>query len=122
MSTSQGRSGEDIAARYLSRRGFNIIARNIRLGRGELDIVACCDDLVLFVEVKTHKTRDSGLLAVNEDKCARLYSAAEAWLAKHPQYTGLQCRFDLIIVTPRMGLPSWVPARIEHMKDIIRAC
>jgi len=119
MSTSLGRSGEDIAARYLSRRGFNIIARNIRLGRGELDIVAYCDELPMFVEVKMHKTRDSGLLDVNEDKCTRLYSAAEAWLAKHPQYTGLQCRFDLIIVTPRMGLPSWVPARIEHMKDII---
>ena len=119
MSTSQGRSGEDMAARYLNRRGFNIIARNIRLGRGELDIIACSDELLLFVEVKTHKTRDSGLLAVTADKCARLYSAAEAWLAKHPQYAVLRCRFDLIIVTPRMGLPSWVPPRIEHMKDII---
>ena len=119
MSTSQGRSGEEKAASYLSRRGFNIIARNIRIGRGELDIIACSDELLLFVEVKTHKTRESGLLAVNEDKCARLYSAAEAWLAKHPAYAGLQCRFDLIIVTPRMGLPSWIPPRIEHMKDII---
>ncbi|ATX80372.1 putative endonuclease [Mariprofundus aestuarium] len=119
MSTSQGRSGEEIAARYLSRRGFNIIARNIRLGRGELDIITSSDELLLFVEVKAHKTRGSGLLAVNADKCARLYSAAEAWLVKYPRYAGLQCRFDLIIVTPRMGLPSWVPARIEHMKDII---
>lgn len=119
MSTSQGRSGEDLASSYLNRRGYTILGRNLRLGRGELDIIACSETLLLFVEVKTHKTRESGLLAVNEDKCARLYSAAEAWLAKHPAYAGLQCRFDLIIVTPRMGLPRWVPPRIEHMKDII---
>jgi len=119
MSTAQGRNGEDIASAYLKRRGYNIIGRNLRLGRGELDIIACSQELLLFVEVKTHKSRESGLLAVNEDKCARLYSAAEAWLAKHPEYTGLQCRFDLIIVTPRMGLPNWIPPRIEHMKDII---
>jgi len=121
MSTPKGQKGEDHAASYLSHRGFNIIGRNLRLGRGELDIVASSDTLLLFVEVKSHKTREASLLAVNEDKCARLYSAAESWLARHPEYAGLQCRFDLIIVTPRMGLPRWMPPRIEHMKDIIRA-
>ncbi len=120
MSTKQGQRGEERACRYLLRRGFNIIDRNVRLGRGELDIVACSDALLLFVEVKAHKTRESGLLAVHAEKCARLYSAAESWLAKHPQYTDLQCRFDLIIVTPRVGLPDWVPPHIEQMKDIIR--
>ena len=121
MSTAIGQRGEEAAANYLSRRGFQIIARNIRLARGELDIIASSESLLLFVEVKSHKTRDSGLLAVTKDKCARLYCAAEAWLAKHPHHAALQCRFDLIIVTPRIGLPSWVPPRIEHMKDIIHS-
>ncbi|ATX81335.1 putative endonuclease [Mariprofundus ferrinatatus] len=119
MSTAQGRCGEDAAARYLARRGYKILDRNVRIGRGELDIVAGSESLLLFVEVKAHKTRESGLLAVDEDKCTRLYSAAEAWLVRHPQYSGLQCRFDLMIVTPRIGLPGWVPPHIEHMKDII---
>ena len=119
MSTALGRSGEDVAARFLSRHGFRVIDRNVRIGRGELDIVAVSDSLLLFVEVKSHKTRESGLLAVDEEKCARLYSAAEAWLARHTQYTDLQCRFDLMIVTPRMGLLGLLPPRIEHMKDII---
>ena len=78
MRTANGLSGESVAAYCLSRKGFHIIARNIRLARGELDIIACSDELLLFVEVKAHKTRESGLLAVNIDKCERLYSAAQA--------------------------------------------
>ncbi|PJA33926.1 MAG: YraN family protein [Zetaproteobacteria bacterium CG_4_9_14_3_um_filter_53_7] len=119
MSTATGQAGEERAARYLKHKGYTILGRNIRLGRGELDIVACSDELLLFVEVKTHKNRESGLLAMHEDKCARLLSAAESWLAGHTQYAHLQCRFDLIIVTPRLGLPGWLPPRIEHMRNII---
>jgi len=120
MSTRKGQAGEERAARYLQRKGFTILGRNLRLGRGELDIVARDEDLLLFVEVKTHKTLDSALLALHPDKCSRLQSAAQIWLGQHPDYNGLQCRFDLIIVTPRMGLPDWVPPGIEHMEDIIR--
>lgn len=120
MSTASGRSGEQQAGRYLQRRGFAILDRNARLGRGELDIVARKQDLLVFIEVKAHKSIESGLLALHPDKCARLLSAAEVWLGRHPHYATLQCRFDLIIVTPRIGLSGWLPPRIEHMEDIIR--
>ncbi len=120
MSTQKGKAGEERAARYLQRKGFTILGRNLRLGRGELDIIARQNDLLVFVEVKTHKTLESALLAVHPDKCSRLQSAALIWLAQHPECAKLQCRFDLIIITPRMGLPDWAPPGIEHMEDIIR--
>jgi putative endonuclease len=120
MSTHKGQAGEERAVRFLQRKGFTIIGRNLRLGRGELDIVARQDDLLVFVEVKTHKTLESALLAVHPDKCSRLQSAARTWLGLHPDYAEIQCRFDLIIITPRMGLPDWAPPKIEHMEDIIR--
>jgi len=120
VTTKQGQAGEDRAVRYLQHRGYTILGRNIRLGRGELDIIAQCNELLVFVEVKAHKSRQSGLLAMHPDKCARLQSAAESWLSRHLDYSHLQCRFDLIMITPRIGLPLWVPPRIEHMEDIIR--
>jgi len=120
MSTHKGQAGEERAVRYLQRKGFSILGRNLRLGQGELDIVARQEDLLVFVEVKTHKTLESALLAVNPDKCSRLQSAARAWLGQHPDHAALQCRFDLIIITPRMGLPDWALPNIEHMEDIIR--
>jgi len=120
MSTRLGQAGENRAARYLQRRGYRILGRNIRLGRGELDMIALHDDIVVFVEVKAHKSYESALLAVHPDKCARLQSAAETWLSQHPDYQHLQCRFDLIILTPRIGLLQWATPHIEHMEDIIR--
>jgi len=118
VSTEKGRKAEQAAARYLQRHGYDILDRNARGGRGELDIVARDADILAFVEVKAHKHRDSSLEAVHRDKCERLRSAALAWLAKHPQYATLQCRFDLIILTPRQGLVCW--PKLEHLKDIFR--
>ena len=119
MSTAKGREAEDKAARYLQRHGYDIIARNVRGGRGELDIVARKGDILAFVEVKAHKHRDSSLEAVHTEKCARLRSAALAWLAKHPNDMSLQCRFDLIILTPKRGL-SFLPPALEHLEDVFR--
>ncbi|MDX8397678.1 MAG: YraN family protein [Mariprofundaceae bacterium] len=118
MSTAKGQKAEGQAAAYLQRHGYQILGRNERGGRGELDIVACIDDLLVFVEVKAHKRRESSLLAVDSNKCERLRSAALAWLSCHSKYTTLQCRFDLIILTPGSGLHVW--PHIEHLQDIFR--
>jgi len=118
MSTAIGRRGEERAARYLARRGYLIVGRNVRLGRGEIDIVARKGDLVAFVEVKAHELRERSLLAVDARKCERLRSAAAAWLGQQADGAALQCRFDLIILTPRSGiLPR---TDIEHLKDVFR--
>jgi len=118
MSTLRGRRGEDRAARYLKRHGYRIIDRNVRAGRGELDIISLKDEILVFVEVKAHQSREQGLLAVHEDKCERLRSAANAYLGKTPKFMGLQCRFDLIILTPRDGMNPF-PV-VEHLQDIFR--
>lgn len=118
MSTEKGRSGEERAARYLKRRGYQLLERNVRAGRGELDIVARKGELLAFVEVKSHRSREQGILAVHADKCERLRSAASAYLGRHPQFATLQCRFDLIILTPASGFNPF--PKIEHLKDVFR--
>jgi len=115
MSTRKGRDAEEKAVRHLRWRGYAMLDRNARGGRGELDIVACKDDVLAFVEVKRRPNREDGLLAVHADKQARLRSAASAWLARHPECAQLQCRFDLIILTPG----KWF-SRIEHLRDVFR--
>ncbi len=115
MSTKKGRDAEERASRYLCWRGYDVLDRNARMGRGELDIVACKEDVLAFVEVKQRPNREAGLLAVHADKQMRLRSAAEAWLARHPDFAQLQCRFDLIIFIPG----KWF-SRIEHLRDVFR--
>lgn len=53
-----GAIGENVAAEYLRRRGFSILARNVARKTGELDIVAEKDGALHFVEVKTVLTNE----------------------------------------------------------------
>jgi putative endonuclease len=115
VSTEKGRKAENKAALYLRIRGYRILDRNARLGRGELDIVAVKNDILAFIEVKLRPDRDAGLLSVHADKQARLRSAATSWLVCHPAFQHLQCRFDLIILTP-----GKLRSRIEHLQDVFR--
>ena len=118
MSTEKGRLAEEQAARFLKKQGYAVLARNVRGGRGELDVIAQKGEMLVFVEVKAHQSRQSSLEAVHKDKQERLRSAALAWLVKHPKYARLQCRFDLIMLTPKVGLQMF--PKIEHLQDIFR--
>jgi len=115
MSTARGREAEERAARYLTRRGWRVLDRNARGGRGELDIVARKGEVLAFIEVKRRERREDALLAVHADKQARLRSAAQAWLTRHPEHADLSCRFDLILVRP-----GFAGSRIEHLPDVFR--
>lgn len=52
-----GRLGESLAADHLERRGFAILDRNVRIGRGEIDLIAFDGITLAFVEVKTRRQR-----------------------------------------------------------------
>ncbi len=48
-----GNQGELVAIQYLERSGYQILEKNYRIGRGEIDIIAIREDLLVFAEVKT---------------------------------------------------------------------
>ena len=55
-----GRAAEEAAARYLEARGWRILGRNVRVGRGELDLIVRRGPVLAFVEVKARRTRTCG--------------------------------------------------------------
>ena len=55
-----GKLGEDIAARFLSRKGYAVIGRNVKTFVGEIDIVARKGSFIIFIEVKTRGTNSLG--------------------------------------------------------------
>jgi len=118
VSTAKGKQAEDAACKYLEKKGYQVVERNKRLGRGELDIVASLEDILAFVEVKGHQQRRSSLEAMHQGKQQRMVSAAQTWRGQHPDYMNHQCRFDLVIVTP--SSMKILPPTIEHLRDIIR--
>ena len=55
-----GKIGEEMAVEWLQQKGFEIIKRNWRSAKYEIDIIASMDDCIHFIEVKTRKTDSYG--------------------------------------------------------------
>lgn len=73
-----GKIGEEIAVHYLEKSGYQVIEKNFRCRRGEIDIIAKWENEIVFVEVKTRTSKICGdpAEAVTEQKKKHLYLAA----------------------------------------------
>jgi putative endonuclease len=109
-----GRAAEEAAARYLVRAGWRLLGRNVRVGRGELDIVARRGPVLAFVEVKARRTHTCGTPedAVGARKRQQVARLAQLWLAARPwALNGIDdVRFDIIAVDSTV-----FPSSIRHL-------
>ncbi|HMN16706.1 MAG: YraN family protein [Ignavibacteriota bacterium] len=94
-----GKDGEEIAAKYLLKKGFEILKRNYRFSHGEIDIIAKDGDTLVFVEVKTRKNLEYGEpeYAITKKKIQQLKKIAELYLFDK-QIEEADCRFDVIAI------------------------
>lgn len=96
-----GDKGEEIAAAFLTARGFRILERNFRCKGGEVDIIARepRDKSLVFVEVKARRDLSYGVpqLAVTPFKQRQISKAALTWIARHKQHDQ-NARFDVIAI------------------------
>lgn len=80
-----GQQGEQLAAEYLQRAGYRILARNWRCAEGEIDIVMADRRALVACEVKTRSGTRYGtpLESVTRRKRARLRQLAVRWVLAH---------------------------------------
>ncbi len=116
-----GARGEDLAASHLERLGLRVIARNVRVGAGEIDLIAFGGSLLVFVEVKTARDRSARhgscstpLARLGTVQRRRLRRLAVRWLADTPQRpSATTIRFDAIgVLVDRRG----DLARLDHIE------
>lgn len=89
--------GERIAARWLVRQGWTVVAHRFRAGRRDIDLVMRRDHEVAFVEVKARRGQDFGspVEAVNYRKQLELGRAARVWVDRFGT-AELAYRFDVV--------------------------
>ena len=103
-----GQQGEDAAARYLRRKGYRILERNVRAGRYEIDIIARYRDELIFVEVRSRSAEDA---IAPEDtigpvKQEHVRRAVEHYLARRPG-PPVYARIDIVaVILPPGGSPK----------------
>ena len=118
MRQTVGAFGEDLAVRYLTDRGLEVIDRNWRCRLGEIDVVALAGRDLVVCEVKTRRSLTVGdpLEAVGHRKVARLRGLTAGWLRAHPSVHPEGVRIDAIGILLRQREPSL----LRHVVGVTR--
>lgn len=111
-----GAWGEALAASYLQKKKYILLAAGFRCKFGEIDLIVRDKKYIVFVEVKLRKS-DAFAQArefVHRRKQDRLRITASIYLENHP--SPLQPRFDVIEIYAPQGRETRHP-EIIHMED-----
>ena len=111
-----GAWGEALAAEYLKKRRYRLIASGYRCRFGEIDLIVCDRNYLIFVEVKLRKSDHFAEARefVDRRKQDRIRTTASLYLSENP--TGLQPRFDVIEIYAPQGTATRNPV-INHLED-----
>ncbi|MCD7860239.1 MAG: YraN family protein [Firmicutes bacterium] len=111
-----GSWGEALAAEYLRRKKYTLVAAGYRCRFGEIDLIVRNRKNLVFVEVKLRKTAAFAAARefVDARKRSRIRATASLYLAQNP--TGLQPRFDVVEIYAPEGLQTEKPV-INHLED-----
>ncbi|KPK57686.1 MAG: hypothetical protein AMJ59_18265 [Gammaproteobacteria bacterium SG8_31] len=111
-----GQRAEEWAHQFLTQQGLELVTRNFRCRRGEIDLIMRHGQHLVFVEVRYRKTSRYGSAAetVDSRKRARLIRCAEYFLTCFPSLARFPARFDVVTLAPdASGAVSfdtgWIP-------------
>ena len=113
-SKKTGSKGEEIAAKYLNSKGYDIKKKNFHFGKtGEIDIIAENNGTLVFIEVKSRKNEKYGdpLLSITYGKQKSIRKVAQGYLYVN-KIDDMECRFDVITVDLSKN-----PPEVNHMEN-----
>lgn len=107
-----GKQGEIIAQRYLTEKGYEILKTNWQYRHAEIDILACKDDILAVIEVKTRSSDHYGKpeLFVNKKKIKLLKEAVNYYIEQ--QDLDMEIRFDIIAI-----IKNQYTETLEHFEN-----
>ena len=111
-----GSWGETVAAKYLRKKRYKLLAQGYRSRFGEIDLSVCDRKYLVFVEVKLRRSDYFAQARefVDFRKQNRIRTTAEIYLSQNP--TNLQPRFDVIEIYAPNGIDTKKPV-INHLED-----
>lgn len=107
-----GKKGEQLAVDFLLENDYDIIERNYRFDKAEVDIIAKKDTVLAIIEVKTRSTADFGNPQdfVKPKQIQRLVKAVDEYVSVNE--LDVEVRFDIIAIV-NLGKQF----KIEHLEN-----
>lgn len=96
----RGRRAEALAACWLRLKGYRILARDYRVGVGEIDLIARRGRVLALVEVKARAGLAEAGESLGRRQRERIGRAAKAFLQRYPDLGRLDLRFDVVLIAP----------------------
>jgi len=97
--SSKGKKAEELAAKYLQKKGWKILFTNYRIAGGEIDIIALDKKDIVIIEVKSGKQDSFELTeSINFSKRKKLQQATEQFLFRERMQDS-PIRFEIITVS-----------------------
>lgn len=110
-----GSFGERIATYRLESEGMRVIGRNVRIGRIEIDLIACDGDDLVFIEVRTRRAEaDLAAESLTPAKLRRMWQAAIGYCEAH-EVSPERARIDVVAIDLE---PNGSARSIEHFRGI----
>jgi putative endonuclease len=95
-----GRRAEKLAALYLQLKGYVILDRRVKTGRGEVDLIARRKTTLAFVEVKMRRNWVDRANLLAPRQLNRIINGATTWAAQRSWTRDFIWRYDLILMVP----------------------
>lgn len=95
-----GLMAESLAGLMLRLKGYRVLARRFRTGRGEIDLIVRRGNVIAFIEVKARADADEALAAIGPRTRQRIADAANIWITRNREITNYVYRFDIVLVAP----------------------
>jgi len=111
-----GQKGEEIALKHLLSKSYQLIYKNWRHGKDEIDIIVTQNDFIIFVEVKTRTNNYFGEPQefVTKSKQNFMKRAANAYIEKYKEEK--EVRFDVVSI-----ILNHKETKINHIEDAFNA-
>jgi putative endonuclease len=116
---ARGHRAETTAAEYLMQQGLKLIDRNVRAGRGEIDLIMRDGPTLVFVEVRARKVGAwvSAEESISRSKRQKVIETAERLLNEKPDWRKYPCRFDVVAIGLSPGRPSAASSNVDSEPD-----
>lgn len=119
---ASGQQAETIALQYLQQQGLQLITRNYRCRRGEIDLIMQHRDSLVFIEVRYRRNRRFGgaVASVDRRKQDKLIMSALHYLQENRQAARQPARFDVIAIHAQLD-PVTQQHDIQWIQDAFQA-